>query len=293
MYCSSVRRPHLVKLSSLSKCYIIRALARAGKQVLHVDRNAYYGSQEASFALDELVAWAKAQQQDALSDYTNVAYDFGPPPSSSAECPPELLKRSRRYALSLRPVLVPANGPFIDALVSSGVASYTSFRLLETTVIYQKDSEDPFKRVPSSKEDVFKSDELNLINKRRLMKFLTFAAGEFEHSEHLKSGLLYLCERVKRTYGLSDSPTIGGLLRKQFGLTDPLLNVVLYAVCYCQSEDGTSVLMYLDFAQALDRRCTRCSEEPTQIPTLDGQIRQLFVLGRAVWWYRRDCARLC
>ena len=195
VYPSSVRRP-CRSIQPLSQNAVIRALARAGKQVLHVDQNAYYGAQEASFALDELVTWAKAQQQDASSAYSNIEYDFGVPPSSSAECPPELLKRSRRYALSLQPVLVPANGPFVDALVSSGVASYTSFRLLETTVIYQKDSEEPFKRVPSSKEDVFKSEELNLVNKRRLMKFLTFAAGDFESSDHLKSKLV-CCETVQ------------------------------------------------------------------------------------------------
>lgn len=40
-------------------------------------------------------------------------------------------------------------------------------------------------RVPGSKEAVFKEKRFGLLEKRRLMKFLLFAAGDFETDEIL------------------------------------------------------------------------------------------------------------
>ncbi len=36
------------------------------------------------------------------------------------------------------------------------------------------------RKVPGSKEEVFKDKSIGLLDKRRLMKFLMFAAGDFE-----------------------------------------------------------------------------------------------------------------
>ena len=48
------------------------------------------------------------------------------------------------------------------------------------------------KRVPGSKEEVFKDKSIGLVDKRRLMKFLMFVAGEFEDDEILKGEYLLL-----------------------------------------------------------------------------------------------------
>lgn len=45
------------------------------------------------------------------------------------------------------------------------------------------------KRVPGSKEEVFKDKSISLVDKRRLMKFLMFVAGEFEDDEILRGEL--------------------------------------------------------------------------------------------------------
>jgi RAB protein geranylgeranyltransferase component A len=46
--------------------------------------------------------------------------------------------------------------------------------------------DDGIRRVPGSKEQVFKDKEISLMEKRRLMKFLMFSAGEFEDDPLLK-----------------------------------------------------------------------------------------------------------
>ena len=41
------------------------------------------------------------------------------------------------------------------------------------------------RKVPGSKEEVFKDKSVGLVEKRKLMKFLMFAAGEFENDQTL------------------------------------------------------------------------------------------------------------
>lgn len=68
------------------------------------------------------------------------------------------------------------------------------FRLLDTVCVWESAEEEEGKgkgkgrvrRVPGSKEEVFKDKSISLVDKRRLMKFLMFVAGEFEGDDLLK-----------------------------------------------------------------------------------------------------------
>lgn len=161
-----------------SSCKTVRgsALAKAGHSVLHIDENAYYGSNQATLSLHELDAWWKAKELAGGR----------PQDLDSPELPQSLLKQSRSYNLSLCPTLVPAVSPFVEALVRSGVAKYTGFKLLDAVAIY---SQDGFKRTAAAKEEIFNDPTLSLVDKRKLMKFLMFAAGDFESSNLIKGGL--------------------------------------------------------------------------------------------------------
>jgi len=77
----------------------------------------------------------------------------------------------------------------IESLVGSGVSRYGGFKLLEGVGIYSAGGQ--VKRVPSSKEDVFKDKDMGILDKRKLMKFLMFVTSEFEESDTLK-GEIYL-----------------------------------------------------------------------------------------------------
>lgn len=183
-----------------------RALAKAGKKVLHLDENDYYGGDSASLTLLELITWADErskpmeQKPDQPSSlylsaqrklFTDIHYGF--PSSSDQSTPdPDFMKDSRIYAISLLPCLVPASGPIITSLIASGVSRYGGFCLLNSvamcTPLDDKRPEDEWelKRVPSSKEDVFKDRSLSLLDKRKLMKFLMFAASDAENPPELE-----------------------------------------------------------------------------------------------------------
>lgn len=166
------------------------ALAKSGRTVLHVDENAYYGGPEATLTLSELVAWSSAASSSTDSRYSAVDLSFSTEDDGGAttsSSPPEELLRSglaRQYNLSLRPTLVTAVSPFVDALVKSGVAKYSGFKLLDAVAIH--DGRGAFRRTAATKEDIFNDKSLSLIEKRKLVNFIKFAtAGDIDQSVQL------------------------------------------------------------------------------------------------------------
>lgn len=135
------------------------------------------------------------------------------------------LPQSRQYALSLAPSIIPSVGSMITSLVSSGVSRYGGYRLLEQVGAY--DLSGIVKTVPGSKEDVFKNKDISLIDKRRLMRFLTFAAGDFENKKELE--------------GQAD--TFLEFLKSAFSLNDEIAGFITYSLAYCVSASGVYELL--------------------------------------------------
>ncbi|CAE6379073.1 unnamed protein product [Rhizoctonia solani] len=174
--------------TGLTQSIVAAALAAANKPIIHIDESEAYGGPHASLSLSELASF-------------NPTFD------------PSLV--SRQYSLSLTPHLIPATGPFIAALVNSGVSRYGSFVLPKRVVIQTQDG---FKNVPANKQDVFKDKAISLVQKRRLIKFLMFATGEFEQSTELQ--------------GKETTPLLE-FVRDVFGIDKELAEALAYAVAFC------------------------------------------------------------
>jgi RAB protein geranylgeranyltransferase component A len=115
--------------------------------------------------------------------YSSFSYRFSS--SSEPSLPPvSLLAKSQHYAISLSPSLVPSDGSLIDALVQSEVSRYGEFRLVDALGLIRTSdgARTQLHLVPSTKEDIFKDKEIPLIVKRKFMKMLQFAIGEYENS---------------------------------------------------------------------------------------------------------------
>lgn len=111
-------------------------------------------------------------------------------------------------------------------LVKSDVSKYVSFRMLDSTSIHHQDK---LRRVPGSKEEVFKDKSITLMEKRKIMKFLMFAAGEYE------SDPLYI---GKEDVGIRQ------FLQGSFGLSLDLADAVGFAIAHCSSvEDKTGAAL--------------------------------------------------
>ncbi|KAI0084188.1 GDP dissociation inhibitor-domain-containing protein [Irpex rosettiformis] len=201
--------------TSLSESITAAALSKAGYKVAHIDTNPYYGGDDASLSLDELVSWADERKADNdASSYLTAQRKRFSGISYFGTLPPQ----SRQYAVSLQPTIIPSIGPLIDSLVASGVSRYGGFKLLERVAIY--DSPGIVKPVPGSKEDVFKNKKLSLLHKRRLMRFLMFAGGDFENKPELQE---------------SESVPFAQFLEQKFSLDAEAIQVIVYALAFCIS----------------------------------------------------------
>lgn len=185
--------------TGLTESITAAALSKAGFKVAHIDPNPYYGSDEASLSLDELVKWVDHYKQD---NHSVTHYGEVPP-------------HARQYSVSLAPSVIPSVGPFISSLIASGVSRYGSFKLLGRVVIYDGGI---LKDVPQSKDDIFQSKAMSLLEKRRVTRFLIFAAGDFENSEEL--------------HGQENLPLLD-FLRRIFVLSEATARAITYALGYC------------------------------------------------------------
>ncbi|KAH7101081.1 FAD/NAD(P)-binding domain-containing protein [Auriculariales sp. MPI-PUGE-AT-0066] len=224
------------------------ALAKAGLTVLHVDSNEHYGGPQAALTPDELAAhpWTVTHPDSAK---------------------PEQIPYARQYSISLAPAVVQSAGPFIDAIVRSGVSKYGSYKLLEALALYHPAS-GLLRPVPGNKEDIFRSPDLTLLEKRRLMKFLLFAA-QFNHEQH----------------GLPDSETTMGFkqwLRTKFGLGNDLQDAVCFALAMSDIGDEHTLTALRRIKSFIDAT-GKYGNSPFLVPYYGG-------LGEIAQGFCRTCA---
>ncbi|KAI0314736.1 GDP dissociation inhibitor-domain-containing protein [Amylostereum chailletii] len=208
--------------TGLTESMTAAALSKAGFKVAHLDLNAYYGGDEASLSADELAQWADARSDPSSSSSPYLSAQRSRFTSISRS--PNVPDHTRHYSISLSPSLIPSVGPFIASLVASGVARYGGYRLLERVGIY--DQTRGLQNVPGSKEDVFKSKDMSLLDKRRLMRFLIFASGDFEDTKELQ--------------GHESAPFLGWL-KSSFSLGDNTADAIAYALAFCVSPEDTTL----------------------------------------------------
>ncbi|WWC60275.1 uncharacterized protein I303_102843 [Kwoniella dejecticola CBS 10117] len=224
--------------TGLAESIAAASLAKAGKNVLHLDPNEYYGGEQASLTLDEYVDWSKSHENPPSASSSSSSPYSSPGSSSTStstiryrDCSatpltPELEDDRRRYAISLFPSILPSRGHLIDTLIKSYVSKYVSFRILDQIALYsaegQVQGEGTFKRVPGSKEEIFKDKSISLIDKRKLMKFLLFATGEFETDDLLKG---------------KESQPLSQFLSESFSIPPSLSESIVYAISHCSTPD--------------------------------------------------------
>ncbi|KAG6845840.1 hypothetical protein H0H87_002528 [Tephrocybe sp. NHM501043] len=198
--------------TGLAESIAAAALSKSGFKVAHIDENPYYGGNEASISLDELAQWVDSMALSSNPKYTSVSRS------------PKVPSQTRQYSICISPSIIPSIGPIISSLVSSGVAKYGGFRLLERVGVYH--SSGVIKNVPGSKEDVFKSKEISLVDKRRLMRFLKFTAGNFENEKEFEG---------------ADKMTFAEYLETVFALKEDLQAALVFALAFSFSPSEPAV----------------------------------------------------
>uniref|UniRef100_A0A2M4AFS0 Rab proteins geranylgeranyltransferase component A n=1 Tax=Anopheles triannulatus TaxID=58253 RepID=A0A2M4AFS0_9DIPT len=220
--------------TGLTESIVAAAASRIGKTVLHLDTNDYYGAFWASFNLESFRKYLNAGSGEQGAGSKEVAgessfFPLRPHPTAvrnGFECwynfeghgdvdgwnRERIEQEFRRFNIDLAPKLLYARGSLVELLISSNICRYAEFRALDRVATVW---EGRIMTVPCSRSDVFTSKDVNVVEKRLLMKFLQSCAAYEEGSE-------------------SDSVELEGVtflehLRSQ-KLTPNLIHYVLYAI---------------------------------------------------------------
>ena len=147
---------------------------------MHLDRNNYYGGEEAALSLQDAEEWVSKVNQGkiAVAFYQSSGLTLqGPSRFSNARIIQSSslnLGFSRAYSLALAPQIVYAKSVLLPTLVSSKIYRQLDFLAVGAWWIYEPNSNGSLRKIPGSREDIFADNTIDLRAKRSLMKFLKF-----------------------------------------------------------------------------------------------------------------------
>ncbi|KAJ1846542.1 hypothetical protein LPJ73_004502, partial [Coemansia sp. RSA 2703] len=225
-----------------------------GRKVLHIDRNPYYGGNFACFSLSAFIEWATTFRDsrqtpnveivlDGVSDshsmtfivnQTAVQEECDAKRSTAAALQPffssdttnfdieaceaalsQLLENDRKYAIELAPKLALCRGDMIDLLIDLRIGEYVQFKGVEHNYLVHNGK---IEKVPESKEDVFASKTLSLIEKRKLMRLMTVIADDDE------------CQKLLDEAAQTSEQDFAQFMQNKFKFDGKLLDAVVYSV---------------------------------------------------------------
>lgn len=233
--------------TGLIESIIANELASSGQQVLHVDRNPFYGGNDACFTLSMFIEWAIRHRDERFIPQVEIeigealfvikdkpTYDqstdgnlysklnyfssetIGDTEETVKTRLDDLLANDRQYTIEMVPKLALCRSKIIDLIVDNSMSDSIQFKAVEHNYFIRNSAEPGLlEQVPESKEDIFASDSLTLIEKRKLMKLMTTVTDS---------------ESLQTLVADNSSRLFVDVLKSKFKLSGKLLDAVVYAV---------------------------------------------------------------
>ncbi|XP_056664951.1 rab proteins geranylgeranyltransferase component A 1 isoform X2 [Monodelphis domestica] len=175
----------------------------------------------------------------------------------------QIVKEGRRFNIDLTSKLLYSRGLLIDLLIKSNVSRYAEFKSVTRILGYQEGN---VLQVPCSRADVFNSKKLSMVEKRMLMKFLTFCLDYEQHHDDYKA---------------YEDCTFSEYLKTQ-RLTPNLQHFVLHSIAMV-SETSTSTLDGLRETRNFLQCLGRYGNTPFLFPLYgQGEMPQCFCRCKAI-----------
>ncbi|XP_052026883.1 rab proteins geranylgeranyltransferase component A 1 [Apodemus sylvaticus] len=147
------------------------------------------GGPGSSPEVNDAEAGEKETQSDAKSSIEESSENL-PKVQDNSETPKknritysQIIKEGRRFNIDLVSKLLYSRGLLIDLLIKSNVSRYAEFKNITRILAFR---EGTVEQVPCSRADVFNSKQLTMVEKRMLMKFLTFCMEYEDHPDEYK-----------------------------------------------------------------------------------------------------------
>ncbi|XP_043721508.1 rab escort protein 1-like [Telopea speciosissima] len=185
--------------TGLPESVISSAASAAGKSVLHLDPNSFYGSHFSSLNVGNFTSFLHSHLDTAPSlsssssieyhtlndgtDYTLVNLKPRRLYSDieiSCLVSPESLEPSRSFNLDLAgPRVLFCADSAVDLILKSGASHCLEFKSIDATFIYGIDGHGRLLTVPDSRASIFKDRTLGLTEKNQLMRFFKLVQEHF------------------------------------------------------------------------------------------------------------------
>lgn len=143
--------------TGLKECILSGLFSVAGKKVLHLDRNGYYGGECASLNI------------------TNLYAKFYP-----GKEPPKEFGANRDWNIDLVPKLVMASGILVKLLLHTKVTKYLEWKVVDGTYVYQYQAagllagEKFIHKVPANEKEAITSPLMGMFEKKRCSNFFRY-----------------------------------------------------------------------------------------------------------------------
>ncbi|XP_035397052.1 rab proteins geranylgeranyltransferase component A 1 [Cygnus atratus] len=176
----------------------------------------------------------------------------------------QIVREGRRFNIDLVSKLLYSRGLLIDLLIKSNVSRYAEFKNATRILAFR---EGKVEQVPCSRADVFNSRQLTMVEKRMLMKFLTFCLDFEQHPDEFQD---------------YKNSTFAQFLRTR-KLTPSLQHFILHSIAMV-SETDCSTLEGLQATRKFLQCLGRYGNTPFLFPLYgQGEIPQCFCRMCAVF----------
>ncbi|KAM6124847.1 rab proteins geranylgeranyltransferase component A 1 isoform 1-T1 [Phoenicopterus ruber ruber] len=175
----------------------------------------------------------------------------------------QIVREGRRFNIDLVSKLLYSRGLLIDLLIKSNVSRYAEFKNATRILAFR---EGKVEQVPCSRADVFNSRQLTMVEKRMLMKFLTFCLDYEQHPDE---------------YQDYENAAFAQFLRTR-KLTPSLQHFILHSIAMV-SETDCSTLEGLQATKKFLQCLGRYGNTPFLFPLYgQGEIPQCFCRCKAI-----------
>ncbi|XP_050942313.1 rab escort protein 1 [Cucumis melo] len=181
--------------TGLPQSILAAAASAAGKTVLHLDPNPYYGGHFATLPLHDLTSFLNSASAPSLpspplasydnQDYVSVDLQTRPLYSDveiSSYAPEVLQEHARKFNIDLAgPRVLFCADKCIDAVLKVGVNQYLEFKSIDASYLW--DPNGKLVNVPGSRAAIFKDKSLSLTEKNQLMRFFKLVQQHLDPAE--------------------------------------------------------------------------------------------------------------
>ncbi|XP_057809376.1 rab escort protein 1-like [Salvia miltiorrhiza] len=212
--------------TGLPESIIAAAASAAGKTVLHLDPNPFYGTHSASLPLDDFISFLQSQSESPSQPPLQTPNDDASIPLTTRPLYSELeiksytsepLENSRRFCLDLvAPRAFLCADAMIELILKTGINQYMEFKSVDASFVSSGGGK--LESVPDSRSAIFKSRSLLGPEKYQLMNFFKHVQGVFENGSE---------EDL-------ETPFVEFLTKR--GLSQKLKSIILYTIAWADYD---------------------------------------------------------